>query len=82
MIDIKDLITSTEEEVNFALRYASMPTSIKDAISDAVTMFSLKHDLTDEKNIELFSELADDVAFSIQIAMIENKKQIENSKNE
>ncbi|CAH7366859.1 hypothetical protein VCHA53O466_40276 [Vibrio chagasii] len=68
------LVELLDVESASALKYSNYPSYIKDAMQNSLTAYCARFDITDPAEIEKLSELVDDVAFNIEIGLIDNKK--------
>lgn len=73
-IDYIDILNQYNKAGDREFIYGEYPEYIKDAMKDSLTVFLIKHNITDNAEISKLSELIDDITFNIQIALIENKK--------
>lgn len=73
-IDYIDILNQYNKTGEREFVYGEYPEYIKNAMKESLTVFLIKHDITDTKEISRLSELIDDTTFNIQIALIENKK--------
>ncbi|MDK9790592.1 hypothetical protein [Vibrio sp. D431a] len=71
---LPDLIKLVGEESAHALRYSEFPQYITDAMNHALTLYCAKYEISSEEEISRLSELVEDVAFNIEINLIDNKK--------
>lgn len=71
---LPDLIALVGEESAHALRYSEFPQYIKDAMNHALTLYCAKREIESPEEISELAELVEDVAFNIEINLIDNKK--------
>lgn len=71
---LPDLLKLVGEESAHALRYSRFPDYIKEAMQGALTLYCAKKEIDDPEVISDLAELVEDVAFNIEINLIDNKK--------